>query len=223
MLFESIRALSLRIRVPSCSADISSEKKATARGCLACLRRGCDMKGDIRCQSGFAHCRPSGKNDQVRAVKPAHLGVQSGQTSAVSRQAAVALEGDCRLIDRRCRDILEGAQSGACFSGFGKLEQLGLGGFDLGCGRKINIRMAGVADHIIANPDQFAPEMRFIDGQGVVGRLRDADDTVGEFTKIIFDFAGLSFFGGAEKGFQGHRFASWPRSINRIIVEKILP
>ena len=163
------------------------------------------MKGDIGGEGGFAHCRAARKDDQVGSMETAHLVVQPSQAGAVTGKAAVTLKRNRRLIDRRRCNVLERPQTGAGFSRFGKLEQLCLSGLDLCGGRKVHIRMAGVADDVVADPDQLAAEMCLIDGGGIVGRLCDADDTVGKFAQIIFDFGRLAFFCRAEERFECHR------------------
>ena len=163
------------------------------------------MKGDVGGEGGFAHRRAAREDNQVRAMKTAHFGVQPGQAGAVTGQAAVIFKGNRRLVDCGRGDILERPQSGAGFPCLGKLEQLCLRGFDLVRCRKVDIGVAGVTDDVVADTDQLAAEMSLVDGRSIIGSLRDADDTVGKFAEIILDFGGLAFFRGAEERLQGHR------------------
>ena len=74
------------IRVASCSADISSEKKPTMPPLtvlmwpsalhLAAPGLG-DVEGDVGGKRGLAHAGAAGEDDQVGALQPAHLASRS--------------------------------------------------------------------------------------------------------------------------------------------------
>ena len=47
--------------------------------------------------------------------------------------------------------------------------------------RNVDFGMAGIENYFIANQNKLAADMRFMNDLGVVGRLRDADNTIGQF------------------------------------------
>ena len=83
--------------------------------------------------------------------------------------------------------------------------------------------MAGILDDIVADPDQVAPQVRLVDGDGTVCRLRKADDAVGKLAEIILDGPVRSVVRAAEETFRVTGLASCPRSIMRIMVAKMRP
>ena len=81
ILLDGIPVCSAMMRVASCSADISSEKKPTIppltvsvwpSGGLRRARLG-DVVGDVGRQRGLAHARAAGEDDQVGILQAAHL------------------------------------------------------------------------------------------------------------------------------------------------------
>ena len=96
------------MRVASCSADISSEKKPTmppltvfidaVRLLLALVGLG-DVEGDVGGERGLAHGRAAGEDDEVGGLQAAEHAVEVGEAGRDARQPAVALVGGRRHVD----------------------------------------------------------------------------------------------------------------------------
>src|SRR6188472_124756 len=93
MWLDGIPVRSAMIRVASCSADISSEKKPTMppstvaiwpSGRVSPMRLG-DVVGDVGGKRGLAHAGAAGDDDQVGRLQAAHLGVEVLQSGRQSR------------------------------------------------------------------------------------------------------------------------------------------
>ena len=82
--FDGMPVCSAMMRVASCSADISSEKKPTMPPLIVTMLavgrdspRPClgDVVGDVRGKRGFAHAGAAGEDDQVGLLQAAHHAV----------------------------------------------------------------------------------------------------------------------------------------------------
>ena len=91
IVLDGMPLCSAMIRVASCSADISSEKKrddaAVDRGDMAvrldlAAPRAGDVVGDVGRERGFAHAGAAGEDDQVGGLQAAHLAVEVAQAEA---------------------------------------------------------------------------------------------------------------------------------------------
>ncbi len=138
IVLEGMSVCSEMIRVASCSADISSEKKPTMppfdgrdRGRPRCTSPAPglgDVVGDVGGERGLAHAGTAGEDDEVGGLQAAHLGVEVGQAGGDAGQVAVALIGARGHVDgggQRLREALEAAVVAA-----------GLGEFDRACARR---------------------------------------------------------------------------------------
>ena len=76
------------MRVASCSADISSEKKPTtpplaasidAVGARSRLIGLGDVEGDVGGERRFAHAGTAGEDDEIGRLQAAHIAVEIGQ------------------------------------------------------------------------------------------------------------------------------------------------
>ena len=140
ILFDGMPVCSEMMRVASCSADISSEKKPTmppltvaiwpSARTLALPSLG-DVVGDIGGERGFAHAGPAGKDDQIGGLQAAHPAVEIGQAGRQPGQAAVALIGARRHVDRGGERLGEALKAGIVTSGLGDLVESALGVLDM--------------------------------------------------------------------------------------------
>ena len=157
---EEISDCSDRMRVASCSADISSEKKPTMapsrtlslpsiwRSALIGLRH---LEGDIGRQRRLPHRRTAGKDDEVGRLQPAHFAVEIAQARGNARQPAVALIGVVRHLDGMRQRGVEGQEALAVLARLGKREEAAFGFLDLLFRREIDRRIVGRVDHVLAD------------------------------------------------------------------------
>ena len=112
------------MRVASCSADISSEKKPTtapswrgivgpaARALRERLRaRAGDVEGDVGGERRLAHGRAAGEDDQVGRLQAAQLAVEVREAGGDAGEAAVALVGVVGHLDGGGQRGVEGEEA----------------------------------------------------------------------------------------------------------------
>ena len=128
------------MRVASCSADISSEKKPTmppltvfdrAVGLLLALVGLGDVEGDVGRERGLAHGRASGEDDEVGGLQAAHLAVEVDEAGRDARELAVALVGFGRHVDGGGERVGEALEAAIVAAGFGEFVEPALGLLDL--------------------------------------------------------------------------------------------
>ena len=119
--------------------------------------------------------------------KPAHPGVEIGQSSGEARQAAVALISVRRHVDGGGESLGEALKAALVTAGFGKLEKLALGIFDMALRGCINRRIVSEVDHILADSDQVAPDRQIIDGPAVILGIDDGGRFGGKPRQILID------------------------------------
>ena len=152
ILFDGIPVCSEMMRVASCSADISSEKKPTmppltvaiwpSARTSPCPGLG-DIVGDVGGERGFAHARPAGKDDQIGGLQAAHPAIEIGQAGRQPGQAAVALIGARRHVDGRGQRLGEALKAEIVTSGLGDFVQSALGVLDVVYRRRVDRRVIG--------------------------------------------------------------------------------
>ena len=166
MWLDGIPVRSAMIRVASCSADISSEKKPTMPPSTVAMwpsgrvspRCGLgDVVGDVGGERGLAHAGAAGDDDQVGRLQAAHLGVEVLQAGGEAGQLAVALVGAGRHVDRGGERLGEALEAGAEAAGLGDLVELALGVLDLLARREVDRRVERLVDHVLADADQVPP------------------------------------------------------------------
>ena len=136
---DGISACSARMRVASCSADISSEKKPTtapsttlgaAVAMLLAIGLG-GVEGDVGGERGLSHRRAAGQDDQVRPVQAAQQLVeleQAGGDAGELAGAVVGRFGGDHGLGQRGAERLEAAFG---LAGAGEVVELLFGGLDL--------------------------------------------------------------------------------------------
>ena len=140
MRLDGIPVCSAMMRVASCSADISSEKKPTMPPFTVCdVAVGAhlaapglgDVVGDVGGERGLAHARAAGEDDEVGGLQPAHLAVEVVQAGGEARQLAVALIGARRHVDGGGERLREALEAAVVAAGLGELVEPPLGVLDL--------------------------------------------------------------------------------------------
>ena len=110
IVLEGMPVCSAMMRVASCSADISSEKKPTMppltvlmcpSGLHLAAPAARDVVGDVGGERGLAHAGAAGDDDQVGLLQAAHLGVEILEPGREAGELAVALVGVRRHVDAR--------------------------------------------------------------------------------------------------------------------------
>ena len=173
--FDGMPVCSAMMRVASCSADISSEKKPTMPPLavivwpsalhLAAPGFG-DVVADVGGERAFAHAGAAGEDDQVGRLQAAHHAVEIVEPGGDARQLAVALVGVRRHVDRGGQRLGEALEAAVIAAGLGQLVELALGLLDLVARREIDRRVEGDVDHVLADRDQRAADRQVVDRCG---------------------------------------------------------
>ena len=139
------------------------------------------------------------KSERLQA---AHLGVEIAQARGDARQAAVALEGLGRHVDRGGQRLREALEAAVVTAGLGKFVKLALGVLDLRARGKIHRRIEGDIDHVLADPDQVAAQRHVVDRAAVVLRVDDRGGLGRETREVLANRHAADIGIGGQEGFQ---------------------
>jgi len=139
----------------------------------------CRSDGHVRAQRALAHAGPSGSNDQVRLVQPAHLRVEAFKAGGVAGQVAAAVERALGHGDGELGGLGEGLGPALGSPLLGHLVQLGLGALDLSEGGNVLTRVERAFDQVATNANQCTEQRQIVDLVGEVpcpnyGRARSS-------------------------------------------------
>ena len=87
-------------------------------------------------------------------------------------------------VVERLREPLEAAVVAA---GLGKLVELALGVLDMGLRRRVDRRVVGEVDHVLADADQVAADREIVDGAPVILGIDDGRRLGGKPRQILID------------------------------------
>ena len=138
-------------------------------------------------------------------MQSAHLDIEIAQARGDARQLAVALESLGRHVDgdrQRLRKALEPAVIPA---GFRQLVEPPFGILDLGARRKVDRRVEGDIDHVLADPDQVAAQRQLVDGAPIVLRIDDGGGFGGKACQVLTDRHAADVDVGRQEGLQRDR------------------
>ena len=89
---------------------------------------------------------------------PPHPRIEIGQPARQTGKAAVALIGARRHVDGRGERLRKPLEARFVAAGLGKLVELALGVLDMGLRRRVDRRVEGEVDHVLADGDQVAAD-----------------------------------------------------------------
>ena len=202
------------MRVASCCADISSEKNPTMPPLTDSMRpsgrtspshRLGDVVGDVGGERRLAHAGAAGQDDEVGALQPAHHAVEVAQPGGEPGQLAVALIGMGRHLDGGGQRLGEALEAAVVAAGLRQFVEIALGLLDLVLGPRIDRRIIGGVDEVLADPDQRAAQREVVDGTAVVGGIDDGGGFGGEAREVLADRQAGDVDVGRQKGLEGDR------------------
>ena len=120
-------------------------------------------------------------------LQAAHAVVEVGQSGGEPRQAAVALIGARRHVDRGGERLGEALEAGIIAPGLGDLVKLALGVLDMARRRGVDRRVIGGVDHLLADRDQVAADREVVDGAAVILGIDDGRRFGGEPRQILIE------------------------------------
>ena len=159
------------------------------------------MISDVRGERGLAHRRSSGDDDEVGRLQAAHAVVEVGEAGGKAGQAAVAAIGVGGHVDGVGEGGGERLEARSVFAGLGDLEQRLLGLLDLHGRRRVDRRVEGGVDHLLADADQFAADGEVVDGAAVILGVDDGGGVGREPPEILRHGQLADRLVGLEEGF----------------------
>ncbi len=144
-----------------------------------------NVVADVGGERGLAHARPAGDDHQVGGLQPAQLAVEVPEPGGQSGEPALALIGARGHVDGGGEGGFEPLEPAAIASGLRQLVEATLGVLDLVARREIDRRVEGDIDHVLADPDQLAPDREVVDRAAVVQRVDDGGRFGGEAGEIL--------------------------------------
>ena len=132
----------------------------------------------------LAHRGAPGEDQEVRRLQPRQLLVEPGEPGRHARDLARLVVGALDEADRRGEDGGEVAEAAAGFADLGEREQLLLRAFDLLQGRRPGLRVVGLVDEVLAEPDQAALDRKLVDDPAVLDGVDDRLGRVGKAGEV---------------------------------------
>ena len=120
-------------------------------------------------------------------------------------RAAVALIGLRRHVDGDGQGLGEALEAAVIAAGFGKFVQPALGVLDLARRRRIDRRVVGDIDHVLADGDQVAADRKVVDGAAVILGVDDRGRFGGEPGQVLIDRQAGDVEVGGQEGLQRDR------------------
>ena len=182
------------MRVASCSADISREKKPTtpplaasidAVGARSPLVGLGDVEGDVGGERRLAHAGTAGEDDEIGRLQAAHIAVEIGKPGGDAAQRPFALVGARGHVDGDFQRFGKALEAAVVPPGLGDLVEAPLGLLDLVARARIDRRVIGDVDDILADRNEFAPHREVVDAAAIVVGVDDGRRFAGEAGEIL--------------------------------------
>ena len=183
-------------RVASCSADISKEKNPDDPAIDGLVRSvgfgfgligARDIEGDVGGERRLAHAGTPGDDDKIGFLQAAHLVVEIEKAGGDARQMAVAHVGAARHIERGGERVGEALKAAVVAASLGDRIELALGLLDLRARRRIDRRVIGRVDDVLADDDELAANRKVMHGAAIVFGVDDRRRLSGESRQIGLD------------------------------------
>ena len=131
--------------------------------------------------------------------------IEIGQAGRQPGQAAVALIGARGHVDGRGQRLGKALEAAFVAAGLGEFVKLALGVLDMALRRRVDRRVVGEVDHVLADGDQVAADREVIDGAPVVLGIDDGRRFGGKPRQILIDGQPGDIEVGRQEGLQRHR------------------
>ena len=155
-----------------------------AVGPRAALVGAGDVEGDVGRERGLAHRRAAGEDQQVRGVQAAEALVEVDEAGREAGEAALALVGRVRHLDRVDDGAAEGLEALVDLALLAELVERLLGLDDLVLGLAVELGARGLVGDVLAEQDQLAPDREVVDQLGVVAGGEERDRCAGEAHEV---------------------------------------
>ena len=190
---EGTREASERMRAASCSDghlereeadDAALDRALGAVGPGALLVGAGDVEGDVGGERGLAHRRAAGEDQEVGGVQAAEALVEVDEAGGEAGEAAVALVGGVRDLDRVDDGAAEGLEAAVDLALLAELVERLLGLDDLVLGLAVDLDARRLLGDVLADHDQLAADGEVVDELGVVAGGEERDRGAGEADEV---------------------------------------
>ena len=132
-----------------------------------------DVEGDVGGERRLAHAGTARENDEVGGLQAAHVAVEIGEAGRDPAERPLALVGPGGHVDRDLERVGEALEAAVVAAGLGDLIEAPLGLLDLIARARIDRRVIGDIDDVLADRDQFAPHRQVVDVAPVIVGVDD--------------------------------------------------
>ncbi len=173
-----------------------------------------DVEGDVGGERRLAHAGTTGEDDEIGRLQAAHVVVKVGKPGRDAAERAFALIGSGGHVNRDFQRFRKTLEAAVVPPGLGDLVEAPLGLLDLVARARIDRRVIGDVDDILADRDQLAPHGEIVDAAAVVVSVDDSRRFAREAGEILRhgDPAKIMF---AEEGLQRDRRRQLARADQR--------
>ena len=164
--------------------DAALDRALAAVGPGALLVGAGDVEGDVGGERGLAHRRAAGEDQQVRGVQAAEALVEVDEAGREAGEAAVALVGGVRHLDRVDDRAAEGLEAAVDLALLAELVERLLGLDDLVLRLAVDLAARRLLGDVLADQDQLAADREVVDQLGVVAGGEERDRGAGEADEV---------------------------------------
>ena len=132
-----------------------------------------DVEGDVGGQSRLAHAGTAREDDEVGRLEAAHVAVEIGKAGRDAAERPLALVGARGHVDSDLQRVGKALEAAVVTPGLGDLIEAPFGLLDLIARARIDGRVIGDVDDVLADRDQFAPHGEVVDVAAVVVGVDD--------------------------------------------------
>ena len=122
-----------------------------------------DVESDVGGERRLAHARAPRQDDEVGSLQAAHVAVEIGQAGGDAGERPFALVGPGGHVDRDLQRVGEGLETAVVAARLRDLVEAPLGLLDLFARTRIDRRVIGDVDHVLADRNEFAPHGEVVD------------------------------------------------------------
>ena len=144
-----------------------------------------DVEGDVGGERRLAHAGTAGEDDEIGRLQAAHIAVEVGQPGGDAAQRPFALVSAGGHVDSDFQRFGEALEAAVVPSGLGDLVEAPLGLLDLVARARIDRRVIGDVDDILADRNELAPHGEVVDAAAIVVGVDDGRRLAGEAGEIL--------------------------------------
>ena len=144
-----------------------------------------DVEGDVGGERRFAHAGTAGEDDEIGRLQAAHIAVEIRQPGRDAAERAFALIGAGGHVDGDLQGFGKALEAAVVTPGLGDLVEAPLRLLDLLARARIDRRVIGDVDDILADRNELASHREVVDAAAIVVGVDDRRRFAGEAREIL--------------------------------------